>query len=228
MKTSIIVVAFDTIRLQRKITSACLANIQRYTNRDEYELIFIDQAKGKPLSLDNRHHLLDIDKHIIVGDIGVSRAFNLGYKESNPDYPLIAFIHNDVLVPDDWLKNLREALSEHKIVMPHQGPTTREFVIESRTKNIQANDDAGLVLMSKETFMQTGGWDERFNGIYQEQAFWWRFPEKQFNVSKCIITHIGCGTAYVDETREQRQYTEEGPIVNALRNDPVALKKNYL
>ena len=228
MKTSIVVVAYDTIRLQRKITSACLANIQRYTNRDEYELIFVDQGVGKPTPLDVSHHLLDIDKHVVAGDIGVSAAYNLGYKESNPDYPLIVFMHNDVLVPDDWLKNLRESLDTHKVVMPHQGPTTRDFVIESRTKNIQANNDAGLIMMSKETFKGTGGWDERFKGIYQTQIFWWRLPEQAFNVSKCIITHIGCGTVYVDEERERRQYSEEGPMFNATRSDQIALKKNYL
>ena len=167
-KTSIIVVSYDTTRLQRKITSACLANIQKYTNRDEYELIHIDQSDVRhkrklTAEIDTKHHIIDMDKHIEMKHIGVSAANNLGYKKSSDDCEYIVFMHNDVFVPDDWLKHLREAIEDgSKVVQPHQGPATREFVIKARTEEVQANSDAGLIMMSKETFKGTGGWDERF------------------------------------------------------------------
>jgi len=231
-KTSIICVAYDTTRLQRNMTSACLADIQRYTNRDEYELIFIDQIpenedEGKiNRELDTRHHIIDVDQHIVIPHIGLSAAMNLGYKKSSDDCEYIVFIHNDVFVPDDWLKNMRDVLEEgYKVVMPHQGMTTRQFVLDAKKKDLQANDDAGLIMMSKDTFRETGGWDERFKAIYMSAAFRLRFPEKYHTTSRCIITHIGCGTVYADEFTEQEGYRIESPIFNNLRNEK---PKNYL
>lgn len=224
IKTSIIVVAYDTTRLQRLITSACLASIQKYTNRDEYELIFIDQGIIK--DLDKKHHIIDIDKHIKIAHIGCSAAMNLGYKNSNPNYGLIAFIHNDVFVYEGWLQQLRDSLTDHnhRIAMPHQGKTAREHVLNP----IQGNDDAGLILMSKETFLETGGWDERIKMIYPEYAFRLRFPCKYHVVPRCIITHIGSVVACIDDQMEKDAYQKESELVNVLRDDEVMLKKNYL
>lgn len=242
-KTSIIVCAYDTLRIQRQMTSACLGNIEKYTNRDEYELILIDQrpnpqkalgrtSEPSEAGLDTRHHRFTLDKHIMLNQhIGMSAAMNRGYKESNPDYPYICFMHNDVFVWEGWLPTMRNYLEKgtHQIIMPHQGPTTREEVLESyKEEHIMGNDDAGLTIMSKKTFEKTGGWDERFKAIYMESAFRIRHPEKYYCTKKCLITHIGCGTVYADAKREEQDYKNEANLYNDLRSYNTGKKTNYL
>lgn len=218
-KTSIIVVAYDINRLQRQITSACLGNIEKFTDRNEYELILVDQ---KPVSeLDTRHNYFKIDKHIVLDKhIGMSAAMNLGAKKSKGKY--FCFMHNDVLVWEGWLSILRSFLEKdpNGIIMPHQGRTSREEMKKFyKEENPRGNDDAGLVMMSKEIFKQTGGWDERFKAIYQDAAFRLRFsPIKYWCTGKVVITHIGCGTVYaLSEEEEKRAYDEETPIYNKIR-----------
>ena len=218
-KTSIIVPAYDTIRLQRNITSACLGNIARYTNRNEYELIFIDQEPiGK---LNEKFHFIDIDKFIkLEKHIGSSASMNLGAEKSSPDTEYLCFLHNDVFVWEGWLETLRGFLDreEAKIIMPHQGAYDREAIKQFYEKeNPRGNDDAGLVMMSKDTFKKIGGWDERFPSIYMDSAFRNRFPYKFWCTGKCIITHITSGTLYAwSEEDEQKAYDNEGELFNSI------------
>lgn len=226
-KTSIIVVAYDTLRIQRQITSACIGNIAKYTNRDEYELIFIDQ--GDMRDLDDRHQHIDIDKWIRIPHIGLSASMNKGYKESNSEYPYIVFMHNDVFVWEGWLGTLRSFVDKGRIVMPCQGIMSREKVKQYyKEESPYGYDDAGMVMMSKEDFRKTGGWDERFKAIYQEVPFRSRFKKPFFCTGKCIITHIGCGTVYADDERENKDYAIEGQLSNDLRSYGTGKDINYL
>lgn len=229
MLTSIIVVAYDTTRLQRWITSACLGNIARFTNRDEYELIFVDQIPPSPASgLNHRYHHIDIDKKIeIQGNIGGSAAFNLGAKEAKGEY--ICFMHNDVLVHEGWLEALREPLKNGYVISyPHQGASDREFIKKIYSGEItKGNDDAGITMITKEALMKTGGWDERFKTIYMDAAFRLRFPGASYCTPKCFITHIGCGTLWAwDKDQEHDAYNEEAPIWSMAR-DEVENKKEW-
>lgn len=229
-KTSIVVVAWDTNRIQRQITSACLGNIAKFTNRDEYELILVDQC-NKQERLDNKHNLIDIDTPIPLDEnIGSSAAMNLGYKHSNPEYPYICFMHNDVFVPDNWLTILRELVDRSgTAVMPTQGRMDRKFVKKAQTEeSFQANDDAGLVIMTKEFFKQTGGWDERFKTIYMDAPFRQRFPKKYICTNQCIITHIGAVGYYHDAQFETESYAREAPIYNDLIKNNTGKDTNYL
>mgnify|MGYP001584285147 CR=1 FL=1 len=230
-KTSIIVTAYDETALHRRITSACLGNINRFTNRDEYELILVDQNatnnKTRWMDLNTRHHFIDIDKHIKLDNgIGQSAAFNLGYKNSNPDYGNIIFIHNDVLVNEGWLSILRSCIEgkENAIIMPHQGPSNREHILQMYSeKEPRGNDDAGLIMMSKETFKKTGGWDERFSIVCQAAAFYTRFPNSYSCTGKCLITHITAINMYDDE-----DMAREFPLFDELKLTGKGKDINYL
>jgi len=230
-KTTIVVAAYDVNIFQRRITSACLGNITRYTNRDEYELIFVDQ--GKPDELNERFHKVDIDKHIkLPENLGSSAAMNVGAKAASLDTKYICFMHTDVFVSEGWLETLRSVLDigPWKGVMPHQGADTREFVkksMASETPFIRGNDDAGVIMMDKETFAKSGGWDERFKGVYMDVAFRRRLGIEYYPTAKCIITHL-CGiTFYGFDAKGQNDfYTNESPILdNPLEFDK---KPNYL
>lgn len=217
-KTSIIMTALNSSGIQVNITSAALGNISKYTDREDYELILVDQKAKESnniLDLNHRHNHIDIDKHLKIDDIGMSAAMNLGYKNSNPDYPYICFIHNDVFVWEGWLSTLRNFLEKdnNMILMPIQGPFARENVKQTYLEvEPRGNDDAGMVMMSKETFKKTGGWDERFRSVYQDGAFRLRFPRGYFPTGKVIITHIGSINMYTPE-----QDGEEAVIWEKLR-----------
>jgi len=203
------------------MTYACLGNIAKYTDDEDYELIVVDQ--GKMVELSDRYHTTNhVDKHLIVGDVGMSQAMNIGAKEATGEY--ICFMHNDVFVWEGWLPTLRGFLEnpkyDYKVVMPHQGRTTREMMKQFEVEeNPRGNDDAGLMIMRKSDFEATGGWNERFPNIYQELAFRQKFNGPVCYTAKCVITHI-CGmTVWSDEERRQKNYA----IENA-RNEELYIK----
>lgn len=229
-KTSIIMTALNESQLQVHITSAAIGNISKYTNREDYELILVDQKPdntNKRADLNHRHNHIDIDKHIkLDSNIGMSAAMNLGYKNSNPDYPYVCFIHNDVFVWEGWLDVFKELLQKKPegIFMPTQGPYKREDILKIyQEENPKGNDDAGMVVMAKETFKETGGWDERFKGVCQDAAFRARFPSSYFPTGKVIITHIGAINMYTEE-----EHGREGIMWVDLKNNSTGKYTNYL
>jgi len=217
-KTSIIVVACDFISTQRRVTKACLGCISKWTDREDYELILVDQ---KPcMEIESRYHKIDIDKHIIVDDIGAANAYNLGARESNPEYKYICFIHNDLMVIDNWLPMMLEPLSRgFTQTMPIQGMLTREEVKKIQSEEDPGGyDDAGMICMTKEEFAKTGGWDERFPNLHQDLFFRKRFKGSTKVVGKCLITHISAITLFADENRKNKQSMEEGIEEEKLRH----------
>lgn len=233
-KTSIIIPAYDTTRLQRWITSACLGNIAKYTERDEYELIFVDQRKEGlvPCPLNERFQKIDIDKWLKPKEnIGCSAAMNLGAKNTSKNTEYLCFMHNDVLVWEGWLKTLRSFIEEDycDVIFPTQSNYDRNDIklMEKGDRHMRGNDDAGLILTTKEHFKESGGWDERFKTIYMEAAFRRRLSGRVHCTAKCVITHICCGTlwAWSDE-EEAEAYSTEALIFNALGQEKK--KINYL
>ena len=224
--TSIIVTASDITRVQRQITSACLGNINKFTDREDYELILVDQSMSG--DLDDRHNVIDIDHWLKMEPVGQSRAMNLGYKASKGHY--LCFIHNDVFVNEGWLPILKGIFEKMKApVTPMQGRIPREAIkLASSEDSNSANDDAGLWFMTREMFEKTGGWDERFKLAYQDAVFRLRFPVRYVCTNQCVITHIGAVTMYADEKREEESYTEEGPLYNDLINNGTGKAINYL
>lgn len=181
--------------------------------------------------LNERYNAFRLDKHIrFEENIGMSACMNRGYEASNQEYLYIVFMHNDVFVHEGWLSILKSYMTrKDAVVMPAQGRLDRDFVKKSYIKeNTSSNDDAGMIIMTKETFEKTGGWDERFKQIYQDLAFRLRFPEKYICTNKCIITHLGGGTMYASKQSEKEGYCIEAPFINSLCGNEEGLKKNYL
>ena len=98
-KTSIIMVAYDGDRTQRYITSASLGNIQMYTDREDYEMILVDNEPNRAGALNEKYQLFYLDHHIKEDkNIGVSASRNLGAKIADPNSEYFCFIDNDVFV----------------------------------------------------------------------------------------------------------------------------------
>lgn len=195
--TSIIVVAYDKSHIRRQITSACLGNIEKYTDSKDYELILIDQKPCELFSEERdrfgtaaNFHFSIIDKYIVLKKhIGYSAANNLGAQRTKGEY--LCFIHNDVFVPENWLPKLRYYLDTFDIVAPHQGPTSYEEM-----KNLKKGHyDAGLLLITRKAFDKTKGWDKDFKVIYPGYTFVNSCQNKYGLNFQCIpdvtITHLG-------------------------------------
>ena len=62
--TSIIMTCFNETKFQSHMSMEALANIVKFTNRDEYELIVMDPIPKWPLRDD--YKVLDIDKKFVL------------------------------------------------------------------------------------------------------------------------------------------------------------------
>lgn len=220
-KTSIVMVAHDVSATHRYITSAALGNIQKYTDREDYELIFVDdQTTGaRTDNLNARYHTIDIDKTIEVKeDIGISACRNLGVEKSDPLTKYLCFIDNDMFIWEGWLPKLRSYLESGNwdAIYPHQGATTREFVKKSYEKEGRGNDDAGLILITREAFEKTGGWDEKFKSVYHDLAFRKRISRAGLRIwctNQVIVTHLSGVTTFFS-SKFNKNYSEEGDILH--------------
>ena len=215
--TSIIMVACDIHPLLRRITSAALHNIEKYTDKEDYELILVDNEIDDR-SLDTRYHRWDLDHYIFnEKDMGYSASNNQGAKIAVGKY--LCFIHNDVFVWEGWLRGLRNLVENgiSDIAWPHQGPTPREYVKKSYNEDLQANDDAGIIFMRKSDFEKVGGYDERFRGALNDKAFRDKCSSYGLSfrsTSRTIITHIGAAMHLADPDRFFKQVDEETKILH--------------
>jgi len=219
-KTSIIVVAYDRLKISRHITSACLGTVQAYTDREEYELILID---NDPVGeLNRKYNIIELDKHITIQDIGYAASVNMGVKLSTVSYPYICLLHNDVFVQEGWLQTLIQEmeLQNGDVIMPGQNPYTREQIKGLRKgENINMWDDAGLMLMKRSLFEKMGGYDERFKAVYHQWSFGRRLREAKgimCYTNKTIIIHIGATTLLNDENYFHERHNIESPFTQEV------------
>ena len=208
--------AFDNDLRIRHITMAALGNIQKYT--DDYELILMDSGEQKEII--DKYQCVKLTKHLkLEKHIGYSASMNLGAKESNPEYPYICFIHNDVFVWEGWLPKLLSLLEQNytDVVLPSQGHITRQEVLDSYSGVRQRLDnDAGLMVMTKKIFEKSGGWDERFGAIYHDYVYRQKCRDTGIRIldtSSVIITHIGWATLGQNPEQFDKLRESEGQLI---------------
>lgn len=216
--TSVIVCTFDQFKWQRHITLACLNALRRFTDQP-YELILVDQIDAGTGGPYNRWEIIKPDKQLFPGDIGYSAAMNLGVRESNPDSKYLVFMHSDVYVQEGWLGKLIDCHEKGlgDVIYPDQIARPRQQILDSyRNPYSVGYDEAGLMLMSRETFNATGGWDERFKAVYQDMMFQRRLvgAGKTWHCTmNTFISHIGSvGYAYSTEA-EQENINKESQLI---------------
>lgn len=210
--------AYDLDQVHRYVTSAALGNIQKYTDRDQYELIFVDANPAAETWTNYKYHKIDIDKRIeLETDPGISACRNIGAKAAEAN-EYICFIDNDVFVPEGWLPKLIEVMHKRnaRYIFPHQGYTDREFIKQSYLEELPGQDDAGLILMTREAFDTCGGWDERFGSVYHELGLRRRLGKhdiRGFCTNQVLITHIS-GITTFPSPKFDEWYTKEGSEIN--------------
>lgn len=109
-KTSIIILTYNNLSL----TKGCIESIFKYTGKDSYEIIVVDNA-----STDDTVAYLKEQKDIKTifnsENVGFPKGCNMGIQLASKDNDIL-LLNNDTIVTTNWLKNLKICLeSDEKI-----------------------------------------------------------------------------------------------------------------
>ena len=101
--TSIVILTYNKLNYTKK----CIESIRKYTCKESYEIIVVDNA-----STDGTIEWLKTQSDIITifnkENLGFPKGCNQGIKIAKGDEVLL--LNNDVIVTPKWLINLLEAL----------------------------------------------------------------------------------------------------------------------
>lgn len=208
-KTSLIMTAYHPVKFLTEVTMATLANITRYTDSEDYELILVEPKTEFQIRDD--HKVLKIDKHIILDDDpGYYEAMNLGALEAKGKY--LCFIENDIFVWEGWLEKLTYYLDKDMMdaVLPDQFPRSRDWVKNSYKYNLdqalgQAAHEQGLIIIRKSSFEKMGGWQKK-PGIMGWKDFYSSMDKNGIrwgNTASVLISHIAGMTYFYKEAYEK-------------------------
>lgn len=200
---SIIVSCFNNSKTACHMSMLCLDHIRKFTDLP-YQLIVIDPIPKEPIRDDYQTLGLDASNTIhlkLDSDPGYTRGMNLG--ASKADGEVLVFIQNDVFVREGWLPDLLFYIDKgYDVVFPDQVPRTREYVLETYKRkfddpeSMKGGRDAGLLMITKEAFDKTGGWNEEL-GILCDRDFYDRIYKAGLSwtdTNKVLITHIMAAT----------------------------------
>lgn len=224
-KTSIIINRFDQTTLAKHITYACMGNLFRFTDREDFELIIVDNRPD--MTFKNDYNVFDVDLYIKNDkDIGFSASMNLGAGRSSGD--VLCFMQTDVFVWEGWLKAMRHYIDNGlaDVVFPDQIPHTREWVKDQyglpTELAVAGWRDAGMIMMSRESFDKTGGWDEEFGAVFQDRVMFQRIGKaglREVVTTKALVTHIMGGTNFSNEAGYDKKMEIETEILNKKRKE---------
>lgn len=103
-KTSIIILSYNNL----KYTKDCIESIRKYTEKDSYEIIVVDNA-----SSDDTVKWLCSQKDLKViyntENVGFPRGCNQGIELAHKDNDIL-LLNNDTIVTTNWLYNLKTCL----------------------------------------------------------------------------------------------------------------------
>ena len=218
--TSCIVVGYHKTPLSAHISMACLANITKYTDIEDYELILIEDVPEYNVRDD--YHVLKIDKHIILDEYtNYSKKMNIAAKEAQGD--VLCFVQNDVFVWEGWLGGLRYYLDSGQgdAIIPAQFPCTRQQMLDSYDMTMdeglnQGARDACMIMITREAFDRTGGFNEDLQA-FVEADFYERMSKagvNQVTTNKVQITHLTLGTHYQDMKAFDKKVDHDSRIRN--------------
>lgn len=122
---------------QLEFTKQAVESLQKFTNKDDYELIIVNNASTDGTK-EYLQYLCNINKNISYLDnkenYGWIKALNQAYPLINSEFVLWA--NNDILFEEDWLPRMLKRFEDEKVGMV--GPTS-DYVagLQSVTCNIQ-------------------------------------------------------------------------------------------
>lgn len=199
-KVSIVLTCYIQEKYQAHMTMLALDCISKYTEPWDYELILMSDSEKFPVR--NDYKTLKIDHYIKTEGESYTQAMNHGARIAKGD--VLVFIQNDVFVNEGWLEDLLYYIEvmDFEVVFPDQVPRDREYIKESYKlefddpKAMKGGRDAGLMMITREAFNRTGGWNEELT-LLCERDFYERMAAndiKWTDTRKVQINHIMAAT----------------------------------
>lgn len=219
---SIILNSYSPKKSDRHADMACIADIRRFTDA-EVEIIIIDN--------DQSHRFRDdygvLAPYILVENAenkNVYASYNQGAALAKGD--ILMFIQNDVYVHDRAIDKLAVYLKDWDVAYPQQLELARKDVykIHNTPDGGQAGfgwRDAGLLAITREAFDKTGGWDDRFENMLGEAAFYAKIDDAGLSwtdQTNAIVTHVKAGT---NLSKDDGLYNQQ------MEHDAAILQKEY-
>jgi len=137
---------------QEQFTVKCLESIRKYTSRDSYRIIWVDNGSSK---ISREIVMSEIINHNYISiwlesNLGFVKATNIGLQASDTEYVILQ--NNDTEVTEDWLERLQEPLLSD-ISNVASGPMTSTDGSWQGWRNVKKNllyDLPDLSLINKE------------------------------------------------------------------------------
>lgn len=199
-KVSIILTAYNLEKYQVHMTMLSVDCVTKYTEPWDYELILMSDSECAPVRDD--YKTLKIDKYIKTEGESYTQAMNHGAKEATGE--VLVFLQNDVFVHEGWLEDMLYYVEVmgYECVFPDQVPRSREYIKESYKRELddpesmKGGRDAGLLMITREAFDRTGGWNEDLT-LLCEADFYKRMEKagvRWTDTNKVQINHIMAAT----------------------------------
>ena len=230
--TSIIFTCYLQSMIVTNMTCAAISNIRKYTDPKDYELIIIDDVPQH--EIENKGYWRNLDfasmTHIVNDEnFGYCANMNQGAKIAKGEY--LCFIENDIFVPENWLPELKYYIDNDlaDVICPQQHPKT--YAEMQRIKTLPYDhdevlwrgvDEQGMMMIRKDLFEKTGGWDERFKKIYGWKAFYPRLNKvgaRIHNTAKVQITHVTGASYYQDIANDLTNFRVQQAIEGKIIHD---------
>jgi GT2 family glycosyltransferase len=190
---SVILNRWDTTKVSAHMSMACLAAIRKFTD-EPYEIIVVNNTSTHGIR--DEYHVLQPFKEITIPLTNVYDSYNIGAKHATTDK--FMFIQNDVYVHERTLNKLSAYLDGWDVVFPQQIPISRKDVkrihkIKNYNPTHIGQRDAGLLGITRSAFKKSGGWDDRYQNLLGEAAFYHRIDQAGLSWTdhtNALITHI--------------------------------------
>lgn len=158
MKTSIIILTYNNLEYTKK----CIDSIRKYTNKDSYEIIVIDNHShdGTVQWLKNQEYIRTIFNN---ENLDFAKGCNQGIKIAKGDNILL--LNNDVVVTHNWLDNMINCLYSSSIIGA-VGPLTN-YSSNFQSIDVDYNDDLEKMHTFAKRFniSNSTNWEERLRLI---------------------------------------------------------------
>ena len=233
--TSILFLSYDLTQTMRNVTQTSLSSIIKYTDEEDYELIWVDVLeKGYERLGFNGYYMDEVfeinkrpDRRKIIHDVqilpdpGQYACWNKLADLALGDY--LCFFQNDVFVTEGWLPKLRYYLDNNlcDAIFPGQQPKKRDYVKKSYTYNPDSKEaqdgakDAGMLYIRRDIFDKIGRWNEKMR-IHNGEADIYRRIPRMITTNQTMIMHIEHGSGYEKSKLYPEKYNEDCRITQGL------------
>lgn len=218
-EASLVVVNFNGYQITKK----CVESIFSNSAGVNYELIIVDNASTDG-SGEKLKKLFSKKRNVSIVETKINNfladAFNKGFKHSKGK--IVIFMCNDLIVTRNWLKNLIKAFENKKVgiagvaLLSYKKKNIVDTLgcdlnllaygirIDSGKIFKQKNQfresffvSGSVVAIRRSLFLKTGGFDQDYQGNYEDVDLAWRVRLLGFNVvvaEKAVVYHLGSWT----------------------------------